>query len=68
MLNVSRYAYPDLRWEKTKTINIGTVFPFGKEESVEQLITITKKGKILFLVWMFPQNMELRRPIKTERI
>ena len=45
VLNVSRYAYPDLRWEKTKTINIGTDFSFWKGRISGTIDYYYKKGK-----------------------
>lgn len=45
VLDISRYAYPDLRWEKTKTINVGTDFSFLKGRISGTIDYYYKKGK-----------------------
>ena len=44
-LSISRFAYPDLRWEKTHTINVGTDFSFAKGRISGTIDYYYKKGK-----------------------
>lgn len=45
VLEISRYAYPDLRWERTHTINVGTDFAFAKGRVSGTIDYYYKKGK-----------------------